>query len=85
MGPVGKHPRPRVAVVGAGIAGLAAAAVLSRSFSVTVFERSTCAGGKIRRQTAGDQSNDCGQTVFTMSRVFEDVFTADGANLHEYV
>jgi cation diffusion facilitator CzcD-associated flavoprotein CzcO len=40
------HPPNRVAVIGAGISGIVAAAHLSREgINVTVFERSNAAGG----------------------------------------
>jgi len=40
----------KVAVIGGGIAGLAAAHRLSRTHDVVVFEREATAGGKIRSQ-----------------------------------
>jgi squalene-associated FAD-dependent desaturase len=56
--------RPRVAVVGAGLAGLAAGLELSRSgCSVTLFERSRLLGGKATSFRVGDREVDNGQHV----------------------
>ena len=45
------NPRPAIAVVGAGLAGLAAACELtSRGFNVAVFEREAHPGGRARSE-----------------------------------
>ncbi len=74
------HPE-KIAIVGAGIGGLAAAAVLSRRAEVTVFEAGPGPGGKIRQQDADGYAIDCGPTVFTMRWVFDSIFAAAGSSV----
>jgi 1-hydroxycarotenoid 3,4-desaturase len=72
--------RGRVAVVGAGIAGLVSALELARAgHEVRVFERQSAPGGKMRRIMAGGRPVDAGPTVFTMRWVFERIFGDAGA------
>ena len=65
-------PRDRVVIVGAGVAGLVSAfALAARGLDVTVLERSTSPGGKMRQVAIGTSQIDSGPTVFTMRWVFE--------------
>lgn len=74
--------RDRVIVVGAGIGGLAAAAILARrGADVTVLERAGGPGGKIRTVEAGGRPIDAGPTVFTMRRLFEEIAAEAGFDL----
>lgn len=76
----------KVAVVGAGIGGLAAALDLAcRGLDVTVFERSAAPGGKLRAAMFGDVPVDAGPTVFTLRDVFEQLFADASANLSDHV
>jgi 1-hydroxycarotenoid 3,4-desaturase len=76
----------KVAVIGAGIGGLAAALDLAgRGLEVTVFERSAAQGGKLRAAMVGDARVDAGPTVFTLRDVFEQLFADAGANLSDHV
>ena len=77
--------KTRVAIVGAGVAGLSAAALLSRKCDVTVLERADAPGGKIRQVQIGNEAIDSGPTVFTMREVFEDIFARAGADLYERI
>jgi 1-hydroxycarotenoid 3,4-desaturase len=78
--------RGRVAIVGAGIAGLVAALELSRAgFDVRVFERQATPGGKMRQISAGGRPVDAGPTVFTMRWVFERIFGDAGKSFSEEV
>jgi 1-hydroxycarotenoid 3,4-desaturase len=66
-----------VVVVGAGIAGLAAAIDLARQgYAVEVLEAAPTVGGKMRR-IAGV---DAGPTVLTMRHVFDELFARAGAD-----
>ncbi len=74
----------RVAIVGAGIGGLAAAIDLAAAgFDVTVLERQAAPGGKVRQLRAGSALIDAGPTVFTMRWVFEALFADAGSSLSE--
>lgn len=74
-----------VAIVGAGIGGLTAAAILAPHANVTVFERSDEVGGKIRQTALGNDAIDCGPTVFTLKSIFERIFRLCGEELEEHV
>ena len=78
-------PRERIAIVGAGIAGLTAAAVLASRADVTVYERDEQPGGKLRQVKWGNRSIDCGPTVFTLKPVFEEIFAMCGERLEDHV
>ncbi len=74
--------RGRVAIVGAGVGGLAAAVDLARSdFEVSVFERGPEPGGKMRQLAVDGANVDAGPTVFTMRWVFEGLFRDAGDHL----
>jgi 1-hydroxycarotenoid 3,4-desaturase len=76
---VSEHP---VVVIGAGIGGLSSAIDLaSRGVPVTVLERASSVGGKMRQVLVGRAAIDSGPTVFTMRWVFEELFAAAGADL----
>ncbi len=77
---------PRVIVVGAGMGGLAAAADLARrGAQVTVLERASAPGGKMRRVEVGATAMDGGPTVFTMKWVFDGLFRDAGWRLEDHV
>jgi 1-hydroxycarotenoid 3,4-desaturase len=76
----------RVAIVGAGIGGLAAAVDLSsRGIDVVVVERAAAPGGKMREVEIAGARLDAGPTVFTMRQVFEELFADAGTSLAEHV
>jgi 1-hydroxycarotenoid 3,4-desaturase len=73
---------PRIAVIGAGVAGLASAIDLARAgFDVTLYERSAAPGGKIREIPIDGLGVDAGPTVFTLRRVFDEIFADAGDDL----
>ncbi|KIN70043.1 Methoxyneurosporene dehydrogenase [Sulfitobacter noctilucicola] len=78
--------RPHIAVIGAGIGGLAAALRLAHSGAkVSVFERHAEPGGKMRTAPSVAGPVDAGPTVLTMKRVFEDLFADTGSRIENHV
>jgi 1-hydroxycarotenoid 3,4-desaturase len=79
-------PAPRIAVIGAGIAGLTAAVDLALGGArVMVLEREASPGGKIREIAVADTRIDAGPTVFTLRSVFDDLFAAAGVRLEDSI
>ena len=71
---------PHVTVIGAGAGGLAAAIDLARSgVAVTLLERASTVGGKIRQLQVGGAGIDAGPTVLTMRWVFDALFDDAGS------
>jgi 1-hydroxycarotenoid 3,4-desaturase len=69
-------------VIGAGVAGLTAAVDLARrGCEVMVFERAAAPGGKLRVVEVGGARLDAGPTVFTLRRVFDELFADAGDDL----
>jgi phytoene desaturase len=77
----------RVAVVGAGPGGLAAALLLAREgLAVTVFEREPAVGGRTRTVHApGGYRFDLGPTFFLYPQILAEIFAACGDRLEEHV
>lgn len=76
----------RVAIIGAGIGGLVAAAEAARAgFDVTLVEKASQPGGKIRSVTVDGAAIDAGPTVFTMKPVFDDLFARHGRTFDDAV
>lgn len=74
----------RVIVIGAGAGGLACAAILARrGADVTLLERATHVGGKLRSEEVAGRAIDAGPTVLTMRHVFERVFELAGGRLED--
>lgn len=77
-----RHSSGRVIVIGAGIGGLATALPLvHRGFDVTVLERHSAPGGKMRQVNGVD----AGPTVLTMLDVFDAMFTDVDEALSDHV
>jgi phytoene desaturase len=73
-----------VAVVGAGLGGLAAAARLAAlGHGVTVLERSERVGGKLGWFSRDGHSFDTGPSLVTWPQVYRDLFDATGAPLED--
>jgi 1-hydroxycarotenoid 3,4-desaturase len=70
-----------VAVVGGGLAGLAAAGRLARAgHRVTLYELDAALGGKAQQLRAGGTVLDTGPTLLTLPRLVEETFAALGAS-----
>ncbi len=77
---------PRAVIIGAGIGGLAAAVDLAGAgVDVTVVERASAPGGKLRQVRVGGALLDAGPTVFTMRDVFAGLFEDAGARLEDHL
>ncbi len=75
-----------VAVIGAGMAGLAAAVDLAtRGVRVVVVERASGPGGKMREVEVAGHRIDAGPTVLTLRHVFDELFDHAGARLEDFV
>lgn len=75
-----------MAVVGAGVGGLAAAARLAASgHAVTVLEQSERVGGKLGTFERDGHVFDTGPSLVTMPQVYRDLFAATGGALEDAV
>ncbi len=79
-------PKKRVAVVGAGIGGLAAAIRLAATgFEVEVFEKNAQTGGRMGRLEASGFSFDTGPSLLLMTDTYRELFRSAGRDLDDYV
>ncbi len=77
---------PRVVVVGAGMGGMAAAALLARQgLDVQLLERAGSPGGKMQPVELGALQLDGGPTVLTMRWVLDELFDQLGTSLEQQV
>lgn len=76
----------KVAIIGAGVAGLASAIRLSaKGFDVTLYEKEEQAGGKMNQIVSEGFTFDVGPTIVMMPDVYKDVFKAAGKNPDDYM
>jgi 1-hydroxycarotenoid 3,4-desaturase len=74
----------RVAIIGAGMGGIAAAIRLSASgYQVDVFEKQPAPGGKMRQIMVDGEAINAGPTVFTMRWVFDELLDASPDSLED--
>ena len=79
--PPSPHP---VAVIGAGLAGLAAACTLAaRGHKVVLFEKNEWLGGKAAVFEQDGYRFDMGPTILTVPRVLERIFSEAGRKMNE--
>ena len=77
--------KQRVIIVGAGFAGLSAAAHLARAgHDVTILEKNEGLGGRARQFTAEGFTFDMGPSWYWMPEVFEQFFHAFGRSAADY-
>jgi len=77
--------KKKVAVIGAGFAGLSAATSLAgESFEVTVFEKNATPGGRARQLSESGFTFDMGPSWYWMPDVFERYFGRFGKRPDEY-
>lgn len=75
----------KVAVIGAGIAGISAAIRLqSKGYKVSVFEANNYPGGKLTAFEGKGYRFDMGPSLFTMPQFVEELFEITGRNSKDY-
>jgi len=78
--------KDRVIVIGAGIAGLVTALLLAkRGAALTLVERASEPGGKMRELEVAGHRIDAGPTVFTMRWVFDEILAMAGTRLEDHL
>ncbi len=76
----------RVVVIGGGIGGLATAIrLLGLGYAVTVLERATTPGGKMRQIIVGGKSFDGGPSVLTMPWVLDELCESAGVQRRDLI
>ena len=79
------NPPSKAIVIGAGIAGLAAAIRLAvQGFEVTVYEKNDYPGGKLSYFESGDYHFDAGPSLFTQPGNLEELFELSGEPIAPY-
>lgn len=77
--------KKKVAVIGAGFAGMSAATCLAGDlFEVTVFEKNATPGGRARQLSEGGFTFDMGPSWYWMPDVFERYFQRFGRKTEDY-
>lgn len=78
--------RERIAVVGAGPGGLAAAMLLAaKGYQVDVYEKNDKVGGRNAELNLGEFTFDTGPTFLSMLHIVEELFEASGRKLSDYM
>ena len=76
--------KKRAGIVGAGIGGLSAAALLAKAgWQVDVYDRLPYLGGKAGSRKLGAYRFDTGPSLFTMPWVFQDFFSSLGERMED--
>jgi len=76
----------RAIVIGAGIGGMAAAALLGeKGYSVYLFEQNGTPGGKMQQWQSKGYRFDTGPSLLTMPFILEKLFESCGQNLSDYL
>ena len=76
----------RVAIIGAGLGGLSAAARLAGAgYDVHVYEKQSGPGGKAFSEEYGSYRFDTGPSLFTFRNVFDQLFSELGEDLDDYL
>ncbi|PKP52349.1 MAG: phytoene desaturase [Bacteroidetes bacterium HGW-Bacteroidetes-1] len=85
MSEVKPDKNSKVVVIGAGVAGLAAAIRLqSKGYDVVVVEANVYPGGKLTQFVQGAYRFDAGPSLFTMPQYVDELFELTGRNPKDY-
>ena len=77
--------QPAIAIIGAGIAGLACAIRLAnKGYCVTVFEANPYPGGKLTEIAQNGYRFDAGPSLFTMPHLVDELFRLSGEKPSDY-
>lgn len=80
------RPPARVVIIGAGIGGLATAALLAKAgYAVSVYEQASAPGGRAGQHRAEGFLFDTGPSWYLMPEVFEQFFTLMGENIIDHL
>lgn len=80
-----KKTKTKAAIIGSGVAGLAASIRLSaKGIEVDVYEKNSYPGGKLSELRVGNYRFDAGPSLFTMPQLLEDTFESAGLKLSDY-
>ena len=83
--PNGMKEKPTAIIVGAGIAGIAAAIRLSaKGYSVKIFDANPYPGGKLTQIQLGKYRFDAGPSLFTMPGYVDELFELAGKDPRQY-
>ncbi|RYY71927.1 MAG: phytoene desaturase, partial [Chitinophagaceae bacterium] len=78
--------KPSAVIIGAGVAGLAAATRLAiQGFEVEVYERNSYPGGKLSMFEKDGFRFDAGPSLFTQPEHLEELFAAAGEPIQDYL
>lgn len=78
--------RPKVAVIGAGLGGLAAAVTLAaEGYRVEIFEKNERIGGKLNVMERDGFTFDLGPSILSYPQIFANLFARAGAHLDDFL
>ena len=81
-----RDSRPKAVIIGAGLGGLSAGIHLARAgYRVDIVERNERSGGRMNQICEQGFKIDMGPTMLMMPEVVEDLFTACGRNVKDYL
>lgn len=81
-----KTKNKNVLVIGGGLGGLSAAISLAQAgYDVSLYEKNDHIGGKLNRLDQDGFGFDLGPSILTMPQIFENLFSASGKSMKDYV
>lgn len=81
-----ERSQKKIIIIGAGLGGLSAAAMLgSAGYRVDIHEKNSHAGGKLNEHRQDGFSFDLGPSILTLPHIFERLFTPSGRVMRDYI